>query len=243
MTPNGSTGSRTNQLFDLHVHADTNALRKRREPYLAGRSMISPLNSPYNRRCGVLPMVGGCALRVCCTWLGSRQGCRKASRNRRGRCAVDLNASGVASPCVDAQIAMSPTPARRVVDAFGNCEALAAMYTDDVVWRLSASLAPNIAGPHVGKDAVVAFNTAVFTKFYEPGSVVVNVLDELGDEESSVVRFDFHATSRRGHSYDVEYVLFVKSRTGKVCDVVELLETHASNDQHAGRPVGVRTRR
>ena len=131
------------------------------------------------------------------------------------------------------------TPARRLVEAFGDVDALAAMYTDDVVWRLNHSLAANIAGPHVGKDAVVGFNTAVFTKFYEPGSVRVDIHDDIGDEASSVVRFDFHAMSRRGNAYDVEYVLFVKTRDGQVYDVVELLDTHASNEQHAGRRVGV----
>lgn len=113
------------------------------------------------------------------------------------------------------------------------------MYTDDVTWRLNHSLAPNIAGPHVGRDAVTGFNTAVFTKFYEPGSVVVDILDELGDEASSVVRFIFHATSRRGNSYDVEYVLFAKTTGGAIHEVVELLDTHASNEQHAGNAVGV----
>ena len=38
------------------------------------------------------------------------------------------------------------TPARRVVEAFGDCDAMAEMYTDDVVWRLNHSLAPNIKG-------------------------------------------------------------------------------------------------
>lgn len=131
------------------------------------------------------------------------------------------------------------TPARRVVEAFGDCDALAGMYTDDVTWRLNHSLAPNIAGPHVGKDAVCGFNTAVFTKFYEPGSTTVEILDEIGDESSSVVRFNMHAMSRRGNSYDVEYVLFAKTTDGLVHEVVELLDTHASNEQHAGNAVGV----
>ncbi|MEZ5235505.1 MAG: nuclear transport factor 2 family protein [Acidimicrobiia bacterium] len=133
----------------------------------------------------------------------------------------------------------SVTPARAVVEAFGDCDALASMYTDDVTWRLNRSLAPNIAGPHVGKAAVTGFNQAVFTKFYEPGSVRVEILDELGNEASSVVRFNFRATSRRGHAYAVEYVLFAKTRGGKVCEVIELLDTHASNEQHQGNAVGV----
>ncbi|MCY4426217.1 MAG: nuclear transport factor 2 family protein [Halieaceae bacterium] len=131
------------------------------------------------------------------------------------------------------------TPARRLVEAFGDCDALAAMYTDAVTWRLNYSLAPNIAGPHVGKDAVCAFNQAVFTKFYQPGSVKVEICDEIGDGASSVVRFVFRAASRRGNPYNVEYVVFAKTTGGLICEVVELLDTHASNEQHQGNAVGV----
>lgn len=132
-----------------------------------------------------------------------------------------------------------PTPARRLVEAFGDCDALAAMYAPNVSWRLNHSLAPNIAGPHSGKEAVCAFNQAVFHKFYEPGSVTVEILDEVGDEASSVVRFNFRASSRRGHPYAVEYVLFAKTTDGQIHDVVELLDSHASNEQHQGNAVGV----
>ena len=133
----------------------------------------------------------------------------------------------------------SPTPARRLVEAFGDCALMASLYTDDVVWRLNHSLAANIAGPHEGKDAVTGFNEAVFQKFYEARSVRVDIHDEIGDEASSVVRFDFHARSRRGHDYDVEYVLFAKTRQGRIYEVVELLDTLASNEQHQGNRVGV----
>lgn len=134
-----------------------------------------------------------------------------------------------------------PTPARRLVEAFGDVDAMAAMYAPDVTWRLNRSLAPNIAGPHVGAEAVVAFNRAVFEKFYEPGSVSVEIHHELGDVSQSVVRFDFSARTRRGHGYGVEYVLYATTREGAVIEVIELLDTHASNEQHAGRAVGVRS--
>ena len=68
---------------------------------------------------------------------------------------------------------MPKTPARGLVEAFGDCAALEAMYTEDVSWRLNYSLAPNISGPHAGTTVVCPFNRAVFHKFYEPGSVVV----------------------------------------------------------------------
>ena len=134
---------------------------------------------------------------------------------------------------------MPPTPARRLVEAFGDCDAMASMYAEDVTWRLNHSLAPNIAGPHAGKAAVVGFNDAVFNKIYSPGELRVEILDEIGDEASSVVRFNIRARSRRGHSYDVEYVLFAKTEKGAIYEVVELLDTHASIEQHAGNAVGV----
>ncbi len=112
------------------------------------------------------------------------------------------------------------------------------MYAEDVTWRLNYSLPPNIAGPHTGKAAVAAFNDAVFNKIYDAEKMRVHIHDEIGDENSSVVRFDMHAQSRRGHSYDVEYVLFAKTRDGLVCEVVELLDTLASTEQHQGNPVG-----
>ena len=74
---------------------------------------------------------------------------------------------------------------------------------------------------------------------YERGSVAVHIHDEIGDEASSVVRFDFHAHSTRDHAYDVEYVLFAKTRDGLIYEVVELLDTLASNEQHQGNRLGV----
>ena len=134
---------------------------------------------------------------------------------------------------------MANTPARRLVEAFGDCAVLESMYSENVSWRLNHSLVSNISGPHKGKDAVCAFNQAVFNKFYKPGSVTVEILDEIGDEVSSVVRFVFRATSRRGDPYAVEYVIFAKTAGGLIHEVVELLDTHASNEQHQGNAIGV----
>ncbi len=134
---------------------------------------------------------------------------------------------------------VATTPARRLVETFGDCSSLEEMYTEHVSWRLNYSLAPNISGPHTGKAAVCAFNHAVFNKFYEPDSVSVEVLDEIGNEASSVVRFIFRAMSRNGNPYAVEYVLFAKAKDGKIYEVIELLDTLASNEQHQGNAVGI----
>ena len=177
-------------------------------------------------------IASACGRRCACNWWMQVHGVRP--------CAAGwLSAFAIVTGCCNGVRMSTPTPARQVVQAFGDCEALAALYSNDVTWRLNHSLAPNIAGPHLGKAAVIGFNEAVFTKFYVPGSVSVEILDELGDEASSAVRFNFRATSRRGHPYAVEYVLFAKTLGGKVCEVIELLDTHASNEQHQGNTVGV----
>lgn len=131
------------------------------------------------------------------------------------------------------------TPAGRLVAAFGDCDAMAAMYTENVTWRLNYSLPERIAGPHVGKAAVMAFNHAVFHKIYEAGSTEIEITDEVGDEAASAVRFNIRAMSRRGHRYEVEYTLFAKSHDGLIHEVVELLDTLASTEQHAGNAIGV----
>lgn len=134
--------------------------------------------------------------------------------------------------------AAARTPAGQLVEAFGDVEAMQAMYDGKVVWRLNASLSPRIAGPHVGKNAVVAFNRLVFERLYQPGCSV-EIFDEVGDETSSVARFAFRANTTKGHRYAVEYALFAKTRGGKITDVIELLDTQASTDQHQGGATGL----
>lgn len=133
----------------------------------------------------------------------------------------------------------SKTPARLIVEAFGDCETLASMYCDDIVWRMNFSLPSQISGPHVGKSKVCAFNDAVFNKIYLPGEMRVSILDEVGDTGASAVRFLVHAKSRRGHQYDVEYVLFAKTRNSLVYEVIEFTDSLASAEQHKGNRVGI----
>ena len=110
--------------------------------------------------------------------------------------------------------------ARKVVEAFGNCDELAKMYCKHVTWRLNHSLAPNVKGPHVGKEKVMPFNFAVFNKFYKTGTTEVEILD-------SVCRFNMKATKPNGKPYYVEYVLFCKTcvNSGLVTEIVELFDT------------------
>lgn len=51
------------------------------------------------------------------------------------------------------------TLAGDLVRAFGDVDPMQKLYVDDITWSLPVSLGP-AAGPHIGREAVVGFNTA-----------------------------------------------------------------------------------
>ncbi len=137
---------------------------------------------------------------------------------------------------------MEKTPARRLAEAFGDVTELQKLYADDVVWSLSESLG-RIAGPYVGKEEVIAFNERVWGSFYHP-DVTVEILDELGDDTLSAVRFIYNARMRNsGGDYSLEYVLFAHGEDGLVTKVFESMDTLGSANLFAGKAVDLNPHR
>jgi ketosteroid isomerase-like protein len=119
------------------------------------------------------------------------------------------------------------TPARRLVERFGDPDAMAALYHPDIEWTLPEA-SGRFAGPHRGQVTVLAFNRAVWGKLYFP-DVTIEILDETGDEVRSSVRFRYTARIRpNGEQYSVEYALFAHCADGKLLAVHELLDTATS---------------
>ena len=119
------------------------------------------------------------------------------------------------------------TPARRLIERFGDPEAMAELYHPDIEWTLPES-SGRFEGPHRGRVTVLAFNRAVWGKLYFP-DVHVEILDETGDAGRSSVRFRYTARIRpNGEQYSVEYALFVRCEDGKLREVHELLDTATS---------------
>jgi ketosteroid isomerase-like protein len=117
------------------------------------------------------------------------------------------------------------TLAGSLVRAFGDVEKMAELYADDVVWELPSSLG-EAAGPHRGKDAVVAFNHQVWGEFYSPIGVEVEVHDELEQRDLSAVRFTYRATEASTRErYENEYSVHVRVRDGKIVEIREFLDT------------------
>ena len=128
------------------------------------------------------------------------------------------------------------TLARQLVEAFGDVATMQKLYADDIVWSLAKSLGP-IAGPYIGRDAVIGFNERVWGSFYLP-EVEVEILDDLGNDEVGSVRFIYKATMKRsGKPYELEYGVFAHGRNGLLTEVFESMDTLGSANLFADMPV------
>jgi ketosteroid isomerase-like protein len=119
---------------------------------------------------------------------------------------------------------MSPrTPAGRLVSAFGDVDAMAALYAPHVEWSLSPSTP--FPRPMKGREAVIAFNREVWTRHYR-ADCTVEILDEVGDDTGSAVRFIYRAhMNATGRMYENEYAVFVRSGPEGITEVFESLDT------------------
>lgn len=132
---------------------------------------------------------------------------------------------------------MAKTPAAQLVSAFGNIDAMTALYAPDVEWSLPASVI-TFPRPMVGREAVIAFNKDVWTNHYKP-DCSVEILDEVGDAERSAVRFIYRAHSLlAGKTYENEYTVFVRSSPNGITHVFEALDTVVMLDFLMGRALG-----
>jgi ketosteroid isomerase-like protein len=128
------------------------------------------------------------------------------------------------------------TPAGRLVRAFGDVEAMSALYAPDIEWSLPGSLP--FPRPMKGRDAVRGFNSTVWGEIYFP-DCTVTILDEMGDEAGSAVRFIYRARHRAsGVAYENEYTLFARSGPAGITEVFEALDTLAIFDQLDGLAPG-----
>ena len=115
------------------------------------------------------------------------------------------------------------TPAGRLVSAFGDVAAMKALYAPGIQWSLSAST--GYPRPITGMEAVVAFNTEVWTRHYRP-DCQVTILDEVGDEASSAVRFIYRAYSNAAQAiYENEYTLFARCGLAGITEVFEAFDS------------------
>jgi hypothetical protein len=115
---------------------------------------------------------------------------------------------------------------------------MAKAYADDIQWSLSGSTP--FPRPMVGREAVIAFNHQVWGQVHYP-DCEVEILDEVGDERSSAVRFTYRARvfGKEG-IYENEYTVFVRSGPEGIKEVFEAFDTVAALDFYRGAKTTMR---
>ncbi len=114
------------------------------------------------------------------------------------------------------------TPAGQLVRNFGNAAEMAKMYAPNVEWSLPPSLPFSV--PMKGYDAVTAFNRSVWSDVYFE-DCTVEILDEVGSESISAVRFIYRARFRATNQpYENEYTLFARHDDRGITEVFESLD-------------------
>ena len=127
------------------------------------------------------------------------------------------------------------TPARILVEAFGNLEELEKLYAPDIKWWLPRSMVPEVLD---GKDAVLAFNRYCWTDLYKP-DCHVEILDEVGNESISAVRFIYRAFMIPvNRDYENHYTLFAKKGPSGIFEVHEAMDSAATAEFMGGQEPG-----
>ena len=113
---------------------------------------------------------------------------------------------------------------------------MAALYAPEICWSLPASLP--YPRPMKGRAAVIAFNESVWSQSYFP-DCNVTILDELGDDRLSAVRFIYRARFRSNNEvYENEYTLFARCSEQGIVEVFEAMDSLGIFDQLAGAANG-----
>ncbi len=128
------------------------------------------------------------------------------------------------------------TIAGQLAEAFGDVAKMVSMYAENVEWTLPASLP--FDRPIKGKKAVEELNSGIWQLYYYP-DCSVDILDEMGGEASSAVRFSYKVRSRVTETlYENEYTLFVRSDSNGITEVFEGMDTGFVLDFMNGRERG-----
>lgn len=120
------------------------------------------------------------------------------------------------------------TPAGRLVATFGDPPAMVAQLAPDVRWSLPVSTP--FPRPIAGREAVLETMTKIWSDVYRP-DVEVEILDEVGDERVSAVRFNYRAWANWvSRWYENEYTLFARSGPDGIVEVNEAFDTKRTLD-------------
>ena len=101
----------------------------------------------------------------------------------------------------------------------GDPAAIRDCFAEDAVWQLDGELP--ISGTWRGRDAILA--TAM--RYYQPGSVDLEVTRVVAEGEHAVMKWTSRARSTRGEPYENRCIGVFTVRDGKIARVHEYMDT------------------
>lgn len=117
----------------------------------------------------------------------------------------------------------------------GRHDRVAPVLSEDVVWHLP----PFAKSPPLeGRPAVLDFLEKAPAEYYAPGSSKLEIELLTVDGELASCQGTLRATTRRGMPYENRYVFFARFRGELICEVWELMDTVAFQEQLRRRPEG-----
>ena len=110
--------------------------------------------------------------------------------------------------------------------AQGDLEGMFDVMTDDVIFR--------VIGTHrlgqreyLGKKDITENILAVMFGIFDDNGIKTEIQDISADGDKVFLQFSGQATTRSGRDYVNEYVQIMRFREGKICELVEYLDTQA----------------
>ncbi len=134
--------------------------------------------------------------------------------------------------------ALNPAEANRaliahyfaVIQGLAGDRDLADFFTDDVTWQVPRSNPHITPNPRVGHAAVMdLLHSGVGV--YEAGSMVITLQPLIPDQSSVVAQFSMQARLANGSPYRNDYCMVFTLREGRICSVIEYLDTLAQDEQ------------
>lgn len=124
---------------------------------------------------------------------------------------------------------MTPPDSRTVVERYiaaaesRDEAALRASFAEDATWWLRGELP--ISGTWRGRDAILGDFLATAMRFYEPGSVDLEVTSLLADGDAVALEWTSRARTVSGDPYENHCAAVFRVRDGRIASVREYMDT------------------
>jgi uncharacterized protein (TIGR02246 family) len=131
----------------------------------------------------------------------------------------------------------SQTVVERYIDGAqsGDIDALRAIFAENASWRLAGDLP--ISGTWQGRDAILDDFLALAMRYYQPGSVRLEVTNILVEGDQVVVEWTSRARNRAGEPYENFCIGVFIVRDGKIQAVREYMDTLYAHETAFSRVV------